>query len=215
MVAGPGAACAPDLLGRTPSPVTGFRLIILAAVVVAAAVSVPEIAPGLLARLVETPASERAEASPPRRPAAPASKPVAATARERAARSSSSATGRRVVLEADRGGHFLVDASINGRRIEALVDTGATTVSLTAETARRLGIYPPRSAFNLPTSTANGIVNVARVTLSEVRVGGIRVRNVEATVSPGDQLRVNLLGMSFLGRLSKFELSGPRLVLLE
>jgi aspartyl protease family protein len=96
-----------------------------------------------------------------------------------------------------------------------MVDTGASTIALNAETARAIGIRPPRSAFKTPISTANGMVAAAKVTLREVRIGGIRVRDVEALVVPEGLLGINLLGMNFLGRLSKFEISGPRLILVR
>jgi len=168
----------------------GVRLLIIAVIAVVAALSAPRFAPEMLANLVGRGAAE-----------APAGDDRPA---ERQAVNS-----RRMILDADRRGHFLVDASVNGRRIEAMVDTGASTVALNAETARRLGINPPRSAYTIPVSTANGTVSAAGVALSEVRLGGIRLRNVDAMVVPDGLLETNLLGMSFLGRLSKFELSGP------
>ena len=123
------------------------------------------------------------------------------------------ASPRRVAFDADRSGHFIVPAVIDGRSLDMMVDTGATTIALTEATARRLGIRPARSDFRYAVSTANGTVMVAMVELAEVRVGGITVRDVAATVVPGDALRTNLLGMSFLGRLSRFEMAGDQLVL--
>ena len=177
-----------------------LRVLAFAVAVVALAVMVPKLAPGVLSALME---SRGAPSSP------------AASARQAPAPLRETLNSRRMILEADRLGHFLVGASVNGRDIEAMVDTGASTVALNAESARRLGINPAPSAFTAPISTANGVVAAAPVTLSEVRVGGIRVRNVAAVVVPDGLLQVNLLGMSFLSRLSKFELSGPRLVLYE
>ena len=123
------------------------------------------------------------------------------------------ANPRRVALDADRSGHFLADVVINGRSVAMMVDTGATTVALSETTARRLGITPARADFTMPVSTANGLVMVAPVFLDEVKVGGISLRDVAATVAPGNTLGIDLLGMSFLGRLSRFEISGDRLVL--
>ncbi|KAB2876978.1 MAG: TIGR02281 family clan AA aspartic protease [Bauldia sp.] len=143
-----------------------------------------------------------------RRPAEPAPAPVAAVRK-------APADPRRVALDADRGGHFLAEAVINGRSVTVMVDTGATLVALTEETARRLGIRPAVSDFTIPIATANGTIRVAPVTLDEVKVGGIRVRDVAATVVPGDALGVNLLGMSFLGRLSHFEIADRQLVLVR
>jgi aspartyl protease family protein len=74
---------------------------------------------------------------------------------------------------------------------------------------------PPRADFTQPVATANGTVKAAPVKVSEIRVGGIVVRNVEAMVVPGDALSVDLLGMSYLSRLAKFESSNGRLVLIK
>ena len=123
--------------------------------------------------------------------------------------------GRKVAIDAGPRGHFVVEASVNGRRIEVIVDTGATTVALTASTARRLGISLRDSDYSARISTANGVVGAAPVVLSEIRLGGITIRDVPALVVPGKALEVNLLGMSFLNRLTKFEVGGGQLVLIE
>jgi aspartyl protease family protein len=121
----------------------------------------------------------------------------------------------RVALRADARGHYTATATVNGRSVPVMVDTGATAVALSADSARSLGIRPPPSAFRLPVSTANGVVAAAPVTLREVRIGGVSVRNVEAIVVPGDALGINLLGMTFLSRLSRFEVADGQLVLTQ
>jgi aspartyl protease family protein len=125
------------------------------------------------------------------------------------------AGGRRATLRADPRGHFLGEAVVNGRRVDVIVDTGATSVALTDETARRLGIHPAASAYNVPIATANGMARAAMVRLSEIRLGGVTVRNVDALVAQRDALGINLLRMSFLSRLSKFEMAHGQLVLTE
>jgi aspartyl protease family protein len=125
------------------------------------------------------------------------------------------AGGRRATLRADPRGHFLGEAVVNGRRVDVMVDTGATSVALTDETARRLGIHPAASAYNVPIATANGMARAAMVRLSEIRLGGVTVRNVDALVAQREALGINLLGMSFLSRLSKFEMAHGQLVLTE
>ena len=94
-----------------------------------------------------------------------------------------------------------------------MVDTGATGVVLSREDARRVGINPQSSDFTARTSTANGIVSVAPTVLKEVVVGEIFVRDVPAIVHPDTRFQGSLLGMSFLSRLSQFEVSGGRLIL--
>ena len=120
-----------------------------------------------------------------------------------------------VTIVADLNGHFFVQAVINGTQVRMMVDTGATGVVLSREDARRVGINPQPSDFAARTSTANGIVTVAPIVLKEVVVGEISVSDVPAIVHPDVQYRGSLLGMSFLSRLSQFEVSGGRLILKQ
>ncbi len=187
------------------------RLIVVAACVGALAVAAPYFAPSLLTRLIGPPASEKAAATPARAPASPPP-----------ARDDNSApvmvqrlSGLTVALRADRQGHFQGDAVVNGRTIPVVVDTGATTVALNGAAARRLGLYLSQSDYRIAVSTANGVVAAAPVRLGEVRLGNVSVRNVEAVVVSGDALPVNLLGMTFLSRLSKFEIADGQLVLTQ
>ena len=87
------------------------------------------------------------------------------------------------------------------RRIEFLVDTGASHIALRESEAGRLGIYPRASDFTVRVSTANGMTKAALVELRTVEVGDIVVRNVPAIIHSNDGLSVNLLGMSFLSRV--------------
>ncbi len=96
-----------------------------------------------------------------------------------------------------------------------LVDTGASIVALSGDSARRLGIYPAAGDFTLVMSTANGSVAAAPVTLGEIRIGDVAVRDVPAVVFQGEALGTNLLGMTFLKRLSRFEAGGGQLVLFQ
>jgi len=125
--------------------------------------------------------------------------PVAMTATPAPVSSSSSA--RNVVLTRGRNGHFQVDARVDGRRLEFLVDTGASHIALRQGEAGRLGIYPRPSDFTVRVSTANGVTKAALVELRTVEVGDIVVRNVPAIVHSDEGLSVNLLGMSFLSRV--------------
>jgi aspartyl protease family protein len=119
----------------------------------------------------------------------------------------------RVALAADRRGHFQVDLSVNGRAIEALIDTGASVLALTYDDGRALGLIRPGDKMDVKMQTANGVVNGKRVVLDAVRLGSISVSDVEGVVAPEGALPVNLLGMSFLKQLRSFEMSGNRLVL--
>jgi aspartyl protease family protein len=120
-----------------------------------------------------------------------------------------------VVLRAGADGHFYANATVDGVAVRFMVDTGASSIVLTAADARRLGFDPDALDYYLPVATAGGSALAARVDLDEVRLGGIAVLGVAAAVMPPGTLDRSLLGMSFLARLSGFEIAGDRLILRD
>ena len=130
-----------------------------------------------------------------RTPAAPKAMTAAPTA------PSVSNNSRSLVIKAGNGGHFEVEARVDGRRIAFLVDTGASQIALRESDAARLGIHPTPRDYKVNIHTANGIGRAALVQLRMVDVGNIVVRDLPALVSPDEALGVNLLGMSFLSRV--------------
>ena len=106
--------------------------------------------------------------------------------------------GSQIVLTAGLGGHFTTVGSINGRSVELLVDTGATTVAMSQADADRLGI-DYRSGRRGMAMTANGPVPATRVMLNLIRIGDVDIYNVEALVVPGQMSHI-LLGNSYLTR---------------
>ncbi len=120
-----------------------------------------------------------------------------------------------VALAQDGRGHFTAEPQINGVRLPMLVDTGASVIALSAEDASRAGIFPNANDFRITVNTANGSIKAAPVRLREVQLGRIVVRDVEAVVMPQGRLGGSLLGMSFLRRLSSFNVSGGTLVLKQ
>jgi aspartyl protease family protein len=119
----------------------------------------------------------------------------------------------RVMLSADGRGHFETDLVVNGRPLKAMVDTGASVVALTYEDGRALGLVRPGDRFDMKLQTANGTAGAKRVFLSNVRLGGISLSNVEGIIAQEGALGVNLLGMTFLKELRTFEMQGGRLIL--
>lgn len=105
-----------------------------------------------------------------------------------------------VKLTADGGGHFSTMGSINGRPIKFMVDTGATMVSFSTNTAQQFGI-DLRKANQGAVSTAGGVVRAYSVTLDNVKVGSISMNYVEASIVDGLPDGFALLGNSFLSRL--------------
>ena len=123
-----------------------------------------------------------------------------------------SAASSRSMTIRGQNGHFSVEAEVDGRRMEFLVDTGASVIALRERDAARLGIHPTQREYTANVATANGNVRAAPVELNRVDVGSLTVRNVQALVLPDDVLGQNLLGMSFLSRV-RFEHRDGRLVL--
>jgi len=120
---------------------------------------------------------------------------------------------RSVSIPRDVRGHFQADARIDGQRINFMVDTGASVVALNEKSAARIGLRPSRGEYNATVSTANGTIKAARTRIAMMEVGGLIVRDVDAMVLPDEALSENLLGLSFLSRLKRFEYANGRLVL--
>ena len=110
----------------------------------------------------------------------------------------SQSADRQVVLKMNRAGHYVAPGWINGKSVKFLLDTGATDVAVPASLARQLSL--PRGADTL-SQTANGVVRSYRTVLDSVRLGGIELNNIRATVFPGMPGGEVLLGMSFLKHL--------------
>lgn len=123
------------------------------------------------------------------------------------------AGARTVVIRRDNRGHFQVDARVDGRRMNFMVDTGATAIALTQSDAAKLGLRPSAREFTAQVKTANGTVRAARVELNRVEIDDITVRNVAALIVPDEALSENLLGLSFLSKLRRFEYNNGRLIL--
>jgi aspartyl protease family protein len=107
-------------------------------------------------------------------------------------------SGRKIVLNAGTGGHFMSDGAINGKPAYFMVDTGASVVSLGSGDAERLGI-DYKSGQPVRLSTANGTSMGWRILLASVRIGDVEVSNVDAVVGQAPMPYI-LLGNSFLTR---------------
>lgn len=120
--------------------------------------------------------------------------------------------GGSVELTRDRSGHFYIELKISGpsgasaETVRFMIDTGATDLVLSRLDAERLGYGEGDLAFLGTARTANGIVRTARVWLDEVRLGSRIDRRVPALVNEGE-LHISLLGMGYLERFSRIEIS--------
>jgi aspartyl protease family protein len=119
--------------------------------------------------------------------------------------------GRDVEVVRGHGGDFSIGAHINGAKVPMVLDTGATSVVLTQEAARAAGLPIEVLNYSVNIDTANGRTRAAAVTLDRLAVGSLIERSVPALVVQHNQLRNNLLGMSFLNRLESWEVRGNKL----
>lgn len=105
-------------------------------------------------------------------------------------------SGKRVVLVADSRGHFVNSGTINGRVMQYMVDTGASTVAIGRNDADRMGLNY-QSGQPVRVNTANGVGEGWRMKLDSVRIGDVEVFGVEAIITSQPMPYV-LLGNSFL-----------------
>ena len=119
---------------------------------------------------------------------------------------------QQATLTADPNGHFFAQGQVNGGSVRFLVDTGATMIALPGSTADRLGIDYRKGPHGM-IQTAAGPAPAYQVKLDEVRLGGIRLQNVDAVVLQSE-LGVALLGMSFLNRV-EMQRDGQSMVLIR
>jgi aspartyl protease family protein len=120
---------------------------------------------------------------------------------------------RSLSIPRDARGHFQAEGRIDGQRIDFMVDTGASVIALNETSAARFGLRPQRGDYNVTVATANGTIKAARTRLAMVELGGLIVRDVDAMVLPDEALSENLLGLSFLSKLKRFEYAGGKMVL--
>ena len=122
---------------------------------------------------------------------------------------------RETRIAADAGGQYRATALIEGQDVEMMIDTGATVVALTAETAARLGVSVDPAQPRWRVNTANGAVFAGPVVLKAISLGAIYMPEVQAVVMPPGASSANLLGASFLKRLVSVEQRGGVLVLRQ
>lgn len=138
--------------------------------------------------------------------------PIAVAAAEAPLRGPQGSDPEPAALLKAADGHFWAEGQVNGAKVRFLVDTGASKVSLTPQDARRLGLDMTGLVYDQSVRTADGDSLAARVRLASVSVNGVRLADVDALVIDRG-LPASLLGMSYLGRLSRFEATPSALVL--
>jgi len=134
---------------------------------------------------------------------------------QRVAGARADGSAQRVILAGDAKGHFMTTVVVNGVSMQFLVDTGATSVTISADDARRANVnYTAGERGSM--QTANGVATAYRVNFNTVKLGDITLNNVGGIVMEGNALggRFGLLGMSFLSR-TDMKREGETLTLIK
>ena len=118
-----------------------------------------------------------------------------------------------VSSRAGDNGTFRLPVTLNNRvRLVGLVDTGATSVHLCADIAKRLAL---ELGVNTDLNTANGRVSANRIRIDSLTIGRITVRDVAGVVHPANaNCDEVLIGMSALRKLRIVVIKGDRLILI-
>lgn len=107
--------------------------------------------------------------------------------------------GTKIVLPMGSGGHFFTQGLVNGKPIQFMLDTGATTIAFGVSDAKRMGIdYQKGQAVHM--GTANGLAQGYKLKLRSVKIGDVEVYDVDAIIGP--DMPFALLGNSFLSRFN-------------
>ncbi len=118
-----------------------------------------------------------------------------------------------VEIARGQAGEFALNVKINGVKAPMVIDTGATSVVLTWETAKAIGLPLEMLEYDVDVETAGGHTKAARLTLDRLSVGHLVEKSIPALVVPRGQMKTNLLGMSFLDRLESWGVQADRLKL--
>ena len=120
-----------------------------------------------------------------------------------------------VMIRRNADGNFVALGSINAVEATLLIDTGATAVMLKPSDAEKAGIDVQSLSFTTPVQTANGTVYAAPVRVRSISIGLLKLEDIEALVAKPGSLNENLLGQSFLRRLSSYDLKGEFMTLRQ
>ncbi|MBV7409608.1 TIGR02281 family clan AA aspartic protease [Maritimibacter sp. DP1N21-5] len=118
------------------------------------------------------------------------------------------------VVEVPRGadGHFYLTLELNGTPVIFVVDTGASEIVLSEDDARSVGLHPEDLDYIGSAMTANGMVRTAPARVEQVVLGDIVEENVKVYVNEGE-MDASLLGMSYLRRFERLEITSDGMVL--
>ena len=116
-----------------------------------------------------------------------------------------------VELNRNDDGHFYADVQVNGVMVRMLVDTGASTIALSRDDARSVGIATSIGMNDVVGEGADGNVYGEFIKIDRMELGPKTVQGLDGIVlNNGSQ---SLLGQSFLAKFASVEIHGDTMVL--
>jgi aspartyl protease family protein len=122
------------------------------------------------------------------------------------------ASGAAVTIRMQEDGHFWADASVNGRPMRFLIDSGASVTAMSRDAADSLGLPPDPMNRQVVMETANGSVTADRSVIAAMTLGSIQATDLPVVVSPSFG-EVNVLGMNFLNKLKSWRVENGEMIL--
>lgn len=122
--------------------------------------------------------------------------------------------GKETVIAMRADGHFWVEAQLNGRPVDFLIDTGATYTGVSRRVAERVGLRPDENGAGVILETANGPIVARMAEADSLRFGGIEANALPVAIGPDGEVDTNVIGMNLLSQLGAWRVEDNRLILV-
>ncbi len=109
--------------------------------------------------------------------------------------------------------HYFIDGEVDGVKLRFLIDTGASSLFLTKEAGKKLGLNQTQPLPTTKSEGAGGPIEVSYFNAKVVKVGTIEMNGIEVVISKSSDSKYNLLGMNFIEKLSRFEITDDSLLM--
>ena len=125
-----------------------------------------------------------------------------------------SVSGEDITIRRPDDGHYWLQLDVNGKPVRFMIDSGATTTAVNANTARETGIEVGANGYPVFLNTANGSVAAQRGIIQSLKIGTHEIgqHNVVVSESFGD---TNVLGMNFLDSMQSWKVEGNVMTLKQ
>ena len=125
-----------------------------------------------------------------------------------------SVRGEEITIRRQDDGHYWLQLDVNGKPVRFMIDSGATTTAVNANTARETGIEVDANGYPVFLNTANGSVAAQRGIIQSLKIGTHEIgqHNVVVSESFGD---TNVLGMNFLDSMQSWKVEADVMTLKQ